>query len=79
MREAGRMKKKKAKSKRRTRKGEGGRGIKEKTIRSKIVICGRSGKRCLGIPRNAGKLGDWGDCKIWRFGRWGKIIICGKK
>ena len=64
MREARRMKKRKAKRIRRKREGEGGRGKKEETRKSKIVICGRSGKCCQGIPRNAGKLRGWGNWKI---------------
>ena len=28
---------------------------------------------------NAGKLGDWGNWEIRRFGRLGKIVTCGKK
>ena len=58
------MKKEKAKRRRRKREGKGRSNIKDKARRSKIVLCGRSKKRCLGFPRNADKLDDSADRKL---------------
>ena len=55
---------------------QGRRNIKEKSKRKKNGYMWQTPKKSrLRIPRNAGKLDDWRDWKLWKCGRLEKIII----